>query len=63
MLFGSLLLLFPRKLPATLKREAKKILRKADKDGKEGNKRGVEYFASLAKTKHHAAKPSLVSKC
>ncbi|KAK7072234.1 hypothetical protein SK128_004077 [Halocaridina rubra] len=51
LLAGSLLMLFPRKLPATLRRESKKVLRQAEKDEQAGAKRGIEYFASLAKTK------------
>ncbi|XP_042216210.1 solute carrier organic anion transporter family member 74D-like isoform X2 [Homarus americanus] len=53
------LFLFPRKLPATLRREGKRMLRQADKDKKEGRNRGVDYFVSLAKTKKEEAKPTL----
>ncbi|XP_071533819.1 solute carrier organic anion transporter family member 74D-like isoform X2 [Panulirus ornatus] len=58
-LVGSLFFLFPRKLPSTLTRVAKRVVRQANKDEKEGSKRGVEYFASLAKTKKQHDKPSL----
>ncbi|XP_045589805.1 solute carrier organic anion transporter family member 74D isoform X2 [Procambarus clarkii] len=53
---GLLLFLFPRKMPATLKREAKRALRQASKDD---SRRGVEYFASLARTKKMEATPNL----
>ncbi|KAK8733338.1 hypothetical protein OTU49_006589, partial [Cherax quadricarinatus] len=55
---GSLLFFFPRKLPSTLNREAKKALRQADKDN---NKRGVQYFATLAKSKKLESKPTLAN--
>ncbi|XP_064077325.1 LOW QUALITY PROTEIN: solute carrier organic anion transporter family member 74D-like [Macrobrachium nipponense] len=48
---ASLLSLFPKKLPATLKRESKRVVRQAEKEAQAGGKRGIEYFASLAKTK------------
>ncbi|XP_068238435.1 solute carrier organic anion transporter family member 74D-like [Palaemon carinicauda] len=48
---ASLLSLFPKKLPATLKRESKRVVRQAEKDAKAGSNRGLEYFAALAKTK------------
>ncbi|XP_045584595.1 solute carrier organic anion transporter family member 74D [Procambarus clarkii] len=53
------LFFFPRKLPATLKREGKKMLRQADKDEREGSNRGVEYFFSVAKAKREESKPTL----
>ncbi|XP_047468912.1 solute carrier organic anion transporter family member 74D-like [Penaeus chinensis] len=57
---GSLLFLFPRKLPATLRREAKRVLRQAEKDRKEGGDRGLTYFASLAKqSKEAQERPTL----
>ncbi|XP_066961639.1 solute carrier organic anion transporter family member 74D-like [Macrobrachium rosenbergii] len=57
---GLLMLLFPKKLPATLKRETKKVIRQARKDEKEGSSRGVHYFVSLAKNKKEEhEKPTL----
>ncbi|XP_047469181.1 solute carrier organic anion transporter family member 74D-like [Penaeus chinensis] len=57
---GSLLFLFPRKLPVTLRREAKRVLRQAEKDRKEGGDRGLTYFASLAKqSKEAQERPTL----
>lgn len=59
---GGLLFLFPRKLPATLRREAKRVLRQAEKDRKEGGDRGLQYFASLAKqSKEAQERPTLPS--
>lgn len=55
------LFFFPRKLPATLRREAKRMIRQAEKDEKAGGNRGVEYFLALAKTKKKEAKPTLKS--
>lgn len=54
-----LLFLFPRRLPGTLNREAKKVARLAglaekkaqEAAGTEGGNRGLEYFAALAKGK------------
>ncbi|KAG7172323.1 Solute carrier organic anion transporter family member 74D-like 3 [Homarus americanus] len=60
LLTGNFLFLFPRKLPETLKREARKIVRQADKDDKDGGgQRGVEYFASLVKNKKTEEKPTM----
>nr|XP_027224102.1 solute carrier organic anion transporter family member 3A1-like [Penaeus vannamei] len=57
---GSLLSLFPRKLPVTLRREAKRVLRQTEKDRKEGGDRGLQYFASLAKqSKEAQERPTL----
>ncbi|XP_045122956.1 solute carrier organic anion transporter family member 74D-like [Portunus trituberculatus] len=69
---GSLLFLFPRRLPGTLTREAKRVARLAEKEkaqeaaaaerGEErkGETRGLEYFASLAKVKkQEEEKPTL----
>ncbi|XP_042874771.1 solute carrier organic anion transporter family member 74D-like isoform X2 [Penaeus japonicus] len=57
---GSLLFLFPRKLPATLRREAKRVVRQAERDRKEGGDRGLSYFASLARqSKDSQEKPTL----
>ncbi|XP_069952785.1 solute carrier organic anion transporter family member 74D isoform X4 [Cherax quadricarinatus] len=53
------LFFFPRKLPATLKREKKKMLRQAERDEQEGWNRGLPYFLSLAKTKKEETKPTL----
>ncbi|XP_071533825.1 solute carrier organic anion transporter family member 74D-like isoform X2 [Panulirus ornatus] len=52
------LFFFPRKLPATLRREAKRMMRQADKDEKAGGNRGLEYFFTLAKTKKNEARPT-----
>ncbi|XP_063868487.1 solute carrier organic anion transporter family member 74D-like [Scylla paramamosain] len=71
---GSLLFLFPRRLPGTLTREAKRVARQAEKEkaqeaaaveggmggGGGGGTRGLEYFASLARVKkQEEEKPTL----
>lgn len=49
-------------MPATLRREAKRVLRQAEKDRKEGGDRGLRYFASLAKqSKEAQERPTLPS--
>ncbi|XP_071533854.1 solute carrier organic anion transporter family member 74D-like [Panulirus ornatus] len=58
---GSFLFLFPRKLPTTLKREAKRAARLAEKEEKAGGKRRVEFFASLAKSQRQEEKPNMKS--
>lgn len=60
---GSLLFLFPRNLPATLRREAKRVVRQTSRDSEKGGQgRPLEYFASLAKTKKiEADRPNLNS--
>lgn len=58
-LFGGTMFLFPRKLPATVRREHKKVERLAAKDAKAGGNKGIDYFVSLAKTKRAEAKPSI----
>lgn len=59
---GNLLFLFPRKLPATLRREARAILKQAQKDSEEGENRGVEFFVKKAMAKKVERKPTLASK-
>ncbi|KAG7172322.1 Solute carrier organic anion transporter family member 74D-like 2 [Homarus americanus] len=56
---GTLLFLFPRTMPGSMRREAKRVLRQVEKDKEAGGRRGVEYFASLAKTKKIEYKPTL----
>ncbi|XP_063604186.1 solute carrier organic anion transporter family member 74D-like [Penaeus indicus] len=58
---GNLLFLFPRKLPATLRREARAILKQAQKDSEEGENRGVEFFVKKAKAKKVERKPTLAN--
>ncbi|XP_042863328.1 solute carrier organic anion transporter family member 74D-like isoform X2 [Penaeus japonicus] len=60
-LLGNLLFFFPRKLPATLRREARTILKQAQKDADEGENRGVEFFVKKAKAKKVERKPTLAN--
>lgn len=56
---AGVLILFPRQLPSTLRRQAKRVVRQANRDKEEygGEGRGIHYFASLARTKMITAEP------
>lgn len=59
LLTGNLLFLFPRKLPETIKREARKLVKLVEKEAEEGGNRGIAYFAALAKKKKVEEKPTI----
>ncbi|XP_042883333.1 uncharacterized protein LOC122260222 [Penaeus japonicus] len=57
-LAGNLLFFFPKKLPATLRRETKRMIKQMDKDREEGGNKDFEHFAALAKKKKTESKPT-----
>ncbi|XP_047468876.1 solute carrier organic anion transporter family member 74D-like [Penaeus chinensis] len=56
---GNLLFFFPKKLPATLRRETKKMIKQMDKDREDGGNKNFDHFAALAKEKKTESRPTL----
>ncbi|XP_063868485.1 solute carrier organic anion transporter family member 74D-like [Scylla paramamosain] len=53
------LFFFPRKLPATLRREGKRYLRQAEKNRKAGGTKGPMHYRALHHNKKEQAKPTI----